>query len=411
MRILGENAILGYCTNVHPGTSPEDIIRIIKTDCLKVKEKIDSSIHFEIGLWLSAKTVQGFKQRSHLEKLKNVCEETQIQVFSWNAFPYSDFHQTQVKAEVYIPNWSEPSRLHYTLDLLELIQNLAFDLPEISISTVPIGYREDRLTHDQIKRSASHLVDFVKASIRLEQEKNIRVHLALEPEPFCYLEKSEDVVLFFKDFLLPLGVYRLKKEMNLSQSEAETHLLNKIRVCYDTCHAAVVFEKPQDILNNYEAVGIKVGKVQISSALVYYPNKLHGREKSSSLSLLNQLSSDRYLHQVVGMGLDNQLEAFTDLSEALLKWKYQKNLLNEYRIHYHIPIFLKKFNTLSTTQNHIQELIELAKHRKITSHWEVETYTWPTLPQNEKKGEISDWIAEEMNWLNQVIQESHDESR
>ncbi len=399
---------LGYCTNVHPGTSVEAVTQRIGTDCVAVQSKINMEINFGISLWLSSKSVVEFKNKSSLLKLRHACKLYGIKIFSWNSFPFSDFHQDLVKSKVYRPNWSEDSRLKYTLELLELIVQLSLlDSPpsadlrhlEISISTLPIADLRAQLSQSEVLKSVEHLVQFAEVAYGLERKFNLKVHLDLEPEPLCFMQTSRDVISFFKNFLLPIGINQLKRNLSVTARQAESILLDKLRVCYDTCHAAILFESPKDILANYDSLGVQVGKVQLSSAVVFYPTDSNADD---SIHLLNQLANDRYLHQVIGKSPNDQFESFPDLPNALSAWSNQKPLLDEYRIHFHVPIFLDHFGPLGTTQSHIQLLVELGKTRFITSHWEVETYTWPSLPQEFNKGELSDQIAREINWFHEL---------
>ena len=210
---------------------------------------------------------------------------------------------------------------------------------------------------------------------------------------------------------------------------AEQLILDKIRICYDTCHAAVMFETPESILGNYEKLGIRVGQVQISSGLVCQPRAIDTFKESGAFSLLKELSFDRYLHQVVGKDPRNgKFEFYSDLHEALLTWERGNVGVNEYRVHYHVPIFLERLEFLGTTQSHILDLLKLAKSRPITNHWEVETYTWLVLLKNftspnENPLSLNDsttikqkspgydsanlpgMIAQEINWVNRLSRE------
>ena len=88
--------------------------------------------------------------------------------------------------------------------------------------------------------------------VQFENETGIKAHLSIEPEPHCVLEKSSDVVQFYKTLISTSKV-------------SEIILLDKLRICYDTCHAAIQFEEPHAILESYQKLGIQIGKVQIST--------------------------------------------------------------------------------------------------------------------------------------------------
>lgn len=424
MKGLGSEAILGYCTNVHPTANAQEILRMIRTDCSRVKSQVDPSINFGIGLWLSAASLREFQDPELLESFRNECRDSGLRPFSWNAFPYLNFHQESVKERVYLPNWTEKARLGYTLDLMSFIAKLGLSQGEVSISTLPVAGRVPPLNDSELGVVVENLLEVIIRSVEIEEANGLSIHLDLEPEPYCFLETSQDVVRFFQEYLLPRGIPRLEKLLGVSRSAAEQMILNKIRVCYDTCHAAVMFESPGMLLGNYGKLGIRIGKVQVSSGLVYRPD---GAGSSQALLKLQELSLDRYLHQVYGRDASGKVEFYSDLSEALQAWGDVKPALEEYRIHYHVPVFLKQLEILGTTQNHILELFQLAKTRDISHHWEVETYTWSVLPPSfiynfEKSyrdkdstgspldevtcaGEnLAGLIAHEINWVNQMTQ-------
>ncbi|CAN0604492.1 unnamed protein product, partial [Ectocarpus sp. 12 AP-2014] len=65
---------------------------------------------------------------------------------------------------------------------------------------------------------------------------------------------------------------------------------------------------------------------------------------------------------------------------------------------FHVPIFLEKFNGLSSTQDQILKVVKFLKNNRVCNHMEIETYTWEVLPINLKK-ELASSIVREMEWL------------
>ena len=80
------------------------------------------------------------------------------------------------------------------------------------------------------------------------------------------LETSEEVVEFYTSLVLTEGA-DLASGLTVSSDDARQHLLEHIRICFDTCHVALEYEDPRTVMDRFEQVGIKVGKVQISLAL------------------------------------------------------------------------------------------------------------------------------------------------
>jgi hypothetical protein len=59
-----------------------------------------------------------------------------------------------------------------------------------------------------------------------------------------------------------------RKILNRRRARRRKLILKHISsLCYDICHAAVGFENPEEILASLNEFGIKVGRIQVSSAL------------------------------------------------------------------------------------------------------------------------------------------------
>ena len=138
------------------------------------------------------------------------------------------------------------------------------------------------------------------------------LHLYIVPEPDGILENTEDVIHWYSNWLLPMGVAYLKQQLNLPADQAEVCLKRHIRVCYDVCHFAVVYEKPADIFSRLRAEGIRVGKIQISAAL---KADLHQdvEQRNSLLKAISPFIESTYLHQVVEQDSSGNLTHFTYL--------------------------------------------------------------------------------------------------
>jgi hypothetical protein len=70
----------------------------------------------------------------------------------------------------------------------------------------------------------------------------------------------------------------------------------------------------------------------------------------------------------------------------------------EWRAHFHVPIFLDRYNQLQSTQSEILKVLHLLEVKQITKYLEVETYTWEVLPA-EIKQELGASIQRELEWV------------
>lgn len=55
------------------------------------------------------------------EDFLDLLHDCGLRLTSLNGFPYGQFHEGAVKAEVYRPTWAEPQRLEYSLQLAHLL--------------------------------------------------------------------------------------------------------------------------------------------------------------------------------------------------------------------------------------------------------------------------------------------------
>src|SRR5262249_10508584 len=129
---------VGYCTNVHAGVSLLETREKLEKYALAVKARVQPNEPMSIGLWLPAPAAREILQGSRLGEWKDWLAEVGLLPFTFNGFPYGDFHEKVVKHRVYEPTWADPARMQYTLDLIEIQHALLPPGVEGSISTLPL---------------------------------------------------------------------------------------------------------------------------------------------------------------------------------------------------------------------------------------------------------------------------------
>ena len=72
---------------------------------------------------------------------------------------------------------------------------------------------------------------------------------------------------------------------------------------------------------------------------------------------------------------------------------------SEWRVHFHVPVFLAEMEHFSTTQDFLRDILALHRERPISGHLEVETYTWDVLPERYRGVPVATAIARELNWV------------
>ncbi len=393
---------LTYCTNIHPGESWADTFANLRQYIPKIKAACSPDQAFGIGLRSSHEASLELIKPEKLKEFKEWLQESDCYVFTFNGFPYGGFHRQVVKDEVHQPDWSTKERLEYTLRLFDILEALLPEGMDGGISTSPLSYRhwhQDAAAMERVfEKSTLHLVQVAEKLFNIYQETGKVLHLDIEPEPDGILENTAEVIAYFKEYLIPQGAPYLADKIGISREAAELCLKNHIRICYDVCHFAVVYEKPAEVFAALEAEGIQIGKIQISAALKL---KLDQTNPQQTAQYLAPFSESTYLHQVVARCDSGKLVSYKDLPEALSSFNNEEE---EWRVHFHVPVFLSDYGSIASTQEDILEVLLQLRSNPVTNHLEVETYTWEVLPEAINL-DLAGSIIRELQWVNDNLLE------
>jgi hypothetical protein len=358
--------MLGYCTNVHSGVSFSSVIENLKTYTALVQKQMHKPIG--VGLWFSDIA----SREVDISLLIDTLQSINVQAFTLNGFPFCDFHQKIVRHSVYEPNWSVQTRLDYTIRLAHILSKITTQ-KEASISTLPLGWNSSSFSNNDASAMLQKCVDALE---EIEQKTGKCIHLAIETEPGCRLQRSQELCEFIEHYF---------------GNDERTR--RYIRVCHDTCHAAVMRESAESCIQNYKNAGLKIGKVQLSSAIEIDFDKPTSNNVTRDLS---SISEPRYLHQTTVCNknaisfYENILDVPTDLP------------VGHWLIHFHVPIHLRQFGSLHTTQNDLIESIPHLREAGVTD-WEVETYTWSVTPNDLQEDELVASITKELEWASNQL--------
>jgi hypothetical protein len=391
---------LSYCSNIHPGESWDATFQNLKIYIPEVRQRLKAEGPFGIGLRLSNEASLVLEKPDRLKEFQVWLRKVNAYVFTLNGFPYGDFHRQIVKEKVHFPDWTTPERKNYTIRSFQILSQLLPPGMDGGISTSPISYRHwfstDQELADGMDKATFHLLEVVEELAKIHKKTGKLLHLDIEPEPDGILENSNEMIWLFTDWLLPKGKPWLSQRWNVSEEEAEGLIKCHIQVCYDVCHFAIVYEEPADTFAKFEAAGIRIGKIQLSAALkVLIPDTANG--KFSLGKKLQAFAESTYLHQVVARLSDGKLKSYADLPQALETLPKTREL--EWRIHFHVPIFLENYGSFSSTQETISVVLkEILSNPDITQHLEVETYTWEVLPEDTRQS-LGESIARELAWV------------
>ena len=387
---------LTYGTKIHPGRGWEELLGNLRACVPPLKARLAPQQPFGLGLRLSNAESAELLGGDNLPQFQAFLAQNGLYVFTLNGFPYGALDGPTVKSEIFAPDWREEERLTYTLRLVEILRRLLPPGVEGSISTMPLSYKPwiaagDTGAWTQITRN------LVRLTVKLMalREQGVLIHLDLEPEPDGLLERSGEVVDFYEQWLLPVGGPLLAEAMGSSRAEAHQRLREHIQVCLDTCHLAVEFEDPVAALAAWAAHGIRVGKLQITSGLkVTLPAA--AEDRAGLARQLEPFTRSPYLHQVIAQGADGRRTQFRDLAEALPGLAAAPD--RQWRIHYHMPLFVDRYQMLDSTHDDTRTCLALLKEQRFTRHLEIETYTWEWLPPG-LKADLLESLHREYLWV------------
>ncbi|MFN7876742.1 MAG: metabolite traffic protein EboE [Pirellula sp.] len=407
----------GYCMNVHAGRTFSEVLANLENYSARVQRFVGSPIG--IGLWFSESSAVETLELGNLDRLRSTLDRFSLMPFTLNGFPQGDFHQKVVKHAVYHPTWWETSRLEYTRKLVRILDAILPDGESGSISTLPIAWGMPAPSSEQLLVACKNLIFIAQELASLQESSGRSIVIAIEPEPGCYLTSTESFRKFYCDHLLTA----------CSSESVRKHVLNHITICHDVCHAAVMFEDQSRELNSLFENGIRVGKVQVSSAISVPWSKMTREQSEVAISQLSQFAEDRYLHQTTfgttspepsSTGSPILKRMVEDLPLALPRDHFGLtsvdqltklgSLSEEWRVHFHVPIFVERFGELSTTQPEIEKTLKLlgplaGASQFPTGHFEIETYAWPVLPEGLRVEDLASGIAREIQWFTAKAQD------
>ena len=379
---------LSYCSNVHPGRTLAEVESGLERYTAPLRERTGSPL--AAGLWLARPVIDELlASDGRINQFAARLAELQLACYTLNAFPYGDFHSDRVKEQVYLPDWTDPRRLEYTLGCARVLAALMPDGTEGSISTVPLGFK--RLPHgaDFVDRCADRLIVLAQKLDELYDETGRLIRLAIEPEPFCIVETTGEAVAFFQ------RLWELAADAGALAAVGRT-----LGLCYDVCHQAVEFEDVSASIAALDAAGVRINKVHITCAieLAQPADNREGREA------LARYVEPRYLHQTLARTPNGAILSEVDLSTALaLEPSGGFETAACWRVHYHVPVNAERLGPLGTTRGELKQALAAVKSLTYAPHLEVETYTWEVLPGG-KSEDLVDGLSRELTATRALLQ-------
>jgi len=384
---------LTYSTLVHPGDDWEQMWESLTTYVPKVKARIAHNQRFGVSLRLSANSAQTLvRSAAERAKLKKFLGDNDMYLYTVNAFPYGAFKGTLVKEQVYEPDWRSEERTRYTMNVADVLADVCPADVAPSIQSAPLGFKP-RVTGDHVVASyTDHVLRVAAHLVELEARTGRTVTLALEPEPYCFLETTDETVDYFTRHLYSgAAAEALARLAHIPISEAHVALRRHVGVVFDICHQAVEFENIAESLQKLVDAGIPIFKLQEAAAL-HMP-----QVTQSIVDTLKRYANTIYLTQTVEKK-NGKLTRFLNLEDAFAAWEKDPGP-REWRTHFHVPVFLDDLGPFRTTRFAIEDALRFHKLKPLSRQLEIETYTWDVLPDQLKTGDIVEYVCRELEWV------------
>jgi hypothetical protein len=392
---LGRLGHLSYATLVHPGDNWEMMEQSLRTYVPKVKARVSPNKPFGLSLRLAALSAELLvKDTKAREGLKRFMAENDLYLYTVNAFPYGAFKaDTIVKEQVYEPDWRSEERTQYTINVADIIADIAPVGVPASIQTAPLGFKPRVTGPDVVASYTEHVLRVVAHLVGIEKRTGKTVSLALEPEPRCFLETTDETIDYFRDHLYTgPSAERLAKLADIPVSDAIGALRRHLGIVFDIGHQAVGFEDIPVSLQKLVDAGVPILKLQEVAAM-HMPHVT-----DETIEALQRFAKTVYLSQTVEKK-DGKITKFLNLEDAFAAYKTDPGP-REWRTHFHVPVFLDDLGgAFGTTRFALEQALKMHKEKPLSGQLEIETYTWDVLPEHLKTGDIVDYVCREIEWV------------
>jgi hypothetical protein len=391
---LGKLGHLSYSTLVHPGDNWELMSESLRTYVPQVKARVSPNQPFGLSLRLAASSAELLaRDQSARDELKRFLSENDLYLYTVNAFPYGAFKDTIVKEQVYEPDWRSEERTQYTINVADVLADVAPDSLAPSIQSAPLGFKPRVTGPDVVASYTEHVLRVVAHLVGIEQRTGKTVTLALEPEPRCFLETTDEAIDYFTGHLYSgRSAERLAKLTDIPVSDAIGALRRHLGVVFDIGHQAVGFEDIPVSLQKLVDAGVPILKLQEVAAM-HMPNVT-----DETVEALQRFAKTVYLSQTVEKK-NGKITKFLNLEDAFAAWQKDPGP-REWRTHFHVPVFLDDLGgKFGTTRFALEAALKMHKEKPLSGQLEIETYTWDVLPDHLKTGDIVDYVCREIEWV------------
>lgn len=394
MQLANGMGHLTYSTLVHAGDTWDDIWASLRKFVPQVKKNVSPKEKFGVSLRISGATSETLVNAPEKRAdLRHFLADNDMYLYTVNAFPHGPFKNRIVKEQVYEPDWSSETRLRYTMNVATILADVAPDFVNPSIQTPPLGFKPNVTSEAVIEAYAENIRKLATHVNNIRRYDGRTVTLAIEPEPACFLETTEETIDFFKRYLRSeKSLVNLAGKTGATLDGARDIMARHVGIVYDICHQAVEYEDITQSLRALKDNEIGVWKLQEAAAMMI---PVVTREM---VEAVRKYARTIYLTQTHQRTSDGGITRFLNLEDAIAAWE-KKPVECEWRIHFHVPVFLEDLGPFKSTRYAITEALAFQKQHRLSDQLEIETYTWDVLPDELKTGEIVEYVTKEIEWV------------
>jgi hypothetical protein len=329
--------------------------------------------------------------------VKRFLDANDLYVYTVNAFPFGPFKGELVKERVYEPDWTTEDRTRYTMNVARILTEITGPDVEPTIQSAPLAFRPKVVDDRYIAEFTDNLLRVVAYLMDLERSSGRRVKLALEPEPYCFLETIAETVEYFNTHVYSAAAYRRVAELTGQPlSEVFGGVRRHLGVVFDICHQSVAFEDITQDLELLVGAGIPIFKLQEAAALMV------PEVTPAIVDELKRYTGTIYLSQTTERR-DGVLTRYLNLEDAIAAWEADPGP-REWRTHFHVPVFLADLGPFKTTRSGIDDALAVHAATPLSNHLEIETYTWDVLPEHLKTGDITEYVVRELEYVRDELE-------
>jgi len=384
---------LSYSTLVHLGDTWAEMNASLREFVPQVKQRVSPNEPFAVSLRISASSAKTLTENpAERASLAEFLAAEDMYVYTVNAFPYGPFKGELVMERVYEPDWTTDDRVNYTNSIADILAEISPADVNPSIQTAPLAFKPNVAGEEFIRLFTRNVFRVIAHLRNLEERTGRRVKLAIEPEPACYLETTDETIEWFENRIYSrAGINELAEVGNIPVSEAEGAIRRYLGIVFDIGHQSVGFENITDSLTKIVNAGIPIFKLQEASSL-WVEELTHDK-----IEALRRFTDTIYLSQT-SLKQNGTITKFLNLGEALDA--YEANPVpSEMRTHFHVPVFLEELGPFRTTRFGVREALTMHRVTPLSDHLEIETYTWDVLPPELKTGDIIEYVSRELEFV------------